>query len=290
MADDVWRLDYQMAPDCRPRPRQPARGGRANGCATQLGADVEFEFVWIGPYQYRDHLLERFRHGRLLFIGDAAHAMSPFGARGGNTGIQDAANLGWKLALVLQGRAGEALLDSYDTERHRAADENLRITRARAASCSRARTEYTLRRAVLQLARTHAFARTLLNTGRLCAPHHYAGLSTVGTGPNDGKAVPNVALGDRQLVELLRGNELAAFVFEQSARRCHRSGRGASRLPVRVLLRGRDFDDPHGLLAAQTGTPPGGVALIRPDAHLSASLPSAEPAALLAAARRALAA
>jgi hypothetical protein len=78
---------------------------------------VEFEFVWIGPYGYRDHLLERFRHGRLFFIGDSAHVVSPFGARGGNTGILDARNLAWKLAAVVKGEAGEALLDTYDAER-----------------------------------------------------------------------------------------------------------------------------------------------------------------------------
>ena len=103
MADDVWRLDYQMAEDCDPEAisRPEVAGARLR---EQLGPGVEFEFVWIGPYQYRDHLLERFRVGRMLFIGDSAHVVSPFGARGGNNGIQDAANLGWKLALVLEGQ------------------------------------------------------------------------------------------------------------------------------------------------------------------------------------------
>ena len=124
MADDVWRLDYQMAEDCDPEAisRPEVAGARLRA---QLGPDVEFEFVWIGPYQYRDHLLETFRVGRTLFIGDAAHVVSPFGARGGNNGIQDAANLGWKLALVLAGEAGDELLDSYHAERHPAAVENL---------------------------------------------------------------------------------------------------------------------------------------------------------------------
>ena len=112
MADDVWRLDYQMDEHADPESisRPEVAGARLR---EQLGPDVEFEFVWIGPYQYRDHLLDTFRVGRTIFIGDAAHVVCPFGARGGNNGIQDAANLGWKLALVLQGQAGEALLDSY---------------------------------------------------------------------------------------------------------------------------------------------------------------------------------
>ena len=125
MADDVWRLDYQMDEDADPESisKPEVAGARLRA---QLGPDVEFEFVWIGPYQYRDHLLDTFRVGRTLFIGDAAHVVSPFGARGGNNGIQDAANLGWKLALVLQGEAGAALIDSYHAERHAAAVENLR--------------------------------------------------------------------------------------------------------------------------------------------------------------------
>ena len=99
MADAVWRLDYQMDEHADPESisRPEVAGARLR---EQLGPDVEFEFVWIGPYQYRDHLLDTFRVGRTIFIGDAAHVVCPFGARGGNNGIQDAANLGWKLALV----------------------------------------------------------------------------------------------------------------------------------------------------------------------------------------------
>ena len=90
-----------------------------------LGADLEFAFEWISLYRFQSRRLERFRHGRVLFAGDAAHQMSPFGARGGNSGVQDADNLGWKLDLVLRGLAPEALLESYDVERVEAAEENL---------------------------------------------------------------------------------------------------------------------------------------------------------------------
>ncbi|HSW03579.1 FAD-dependent monooxygenase [Aquabacterium sp.] len=301
MADDVWRLDFQMAPDADPAEVSRPEVARER-VARMLGADVAFELVWVGPYAYRTMLMERFRHGRLLFIGDAAHAKSPFGARGGNSGIQDADNLGWKLALVLGGRADATLLDSYHDERHRAAEENIRITgRSGRFLQPRSAAEFRLRRAVLNLAREHAFARSLLNTGRLCAPHHYGGLpafrSHVGSsgfasdaGALAGKAVPNVPLTRHgqacTLVDLLReaGASALAFVFSPG-RPTLAAALQAAGLPVRVLTQGEDFDDPQGLLAAQTGCPPGGVALIRPDSHLAATLPDATPAALLQAAR-----
>ena len=307
MADDVWRLDFQMAPDADPAEVSRPEVARER-VARMLGADTEFELVWVGPYSYRTMLMERFRHGRLMFIGDAAHAKSPFGARGGNSGIMDADNLGWKLALVVQGQAGEALLDSFEAERHRAAEENIRITgRSGRFMQPRSEAEFRLRRAVLNLARDHAFARALLNTGRLCAPHHYGGLAAFGDGPRDGAAVPNVALrrtaarggAALTLVDLLReagarplvcvfqseGEALrAALIAEVSA------VLSAAGLPVQLAVLGDDFEDPQGLLASQTGTAPGGVAIIRPDAHLAASLSGGDPGAVMAAVHRVLAA
>ena len=106
MGDDVWRLDYQMAGDCDPE-YVSRREVAEERLRAHLG-DIEFELVWVGPYAYRDHLLDDFRLGRVFFIGDAAHVVSPFGARGGNSGIQDAYNLGWKLALVTKRRRAAA--------------------------------------------------------------------------------------------------------------------------------------------------------------------------------------
>ena len=96
--------------------------------ARQFGADAGVEIVWVGPYAYRSECVDRMRHGRVFFMGDAAKVVSPFGARGGNTGIADADNLAWKLAAVLQGRAAPALLDSYHEERHEAARQNVLVT------------------------------------------------------------------------------------------------------------------------------------------------------------------
>ena len=104
MADDVWRLDYQMDADADPGGGQRARRWLPSALRAQFGDDVDYELVWVGPYGYRSHVMERFREGRVFFAGDGAHGMSPFGARGGNSGIQDADNLVWKLAGSRRGR------------------------------------------------------------------------------------------------------------------------------------------------------------------------------------------
>jgi len=291
MADDVWRLDFQMAPDADPAEVSRPDVARER-VARMLGPDVAFDLVWVGPYSYRTMLMERFRHGRLMFIGDAAHAKSPFGARGGNSGIQDADNLGWKLALVLAGDAPEGLLDDFDAERHRAAEENIRVTgRSGRFLQPRSEAEFVLRRAVLQLARHHAFARTLLNTGRLCVPHHYRSLPTVGPSEADGKAIANIALHRSgqpcHLVDVLAEGRPVAFAFGVP-RAPLQAALAAAGLPVRVVELDDEMVDTHGLLARETGASPTGIALIRPDSHLSASLATGDADALVCAARRAL--
>lgn len=296
MADQVWRLDFQMAPDADPAYVSRPDVARERVQA-MLGRDVEFDIVWVGAYSYRTMLMERFRHGRLVFIGDAAHAKSPFGARGGNSGVADADNLGWKLQLLLSGRAGPEILDTYDAERRRAAEENIRITsRTGRFMQPRSALESTLRTAVLQLAREqHAFARTLVNTGRMMAPHHYGGLPAFGSRADDGKLVPNVPLrvGDRDvgLIDVLReaGSELAAFIFPGgTAPKLDALAKAVAGLPVRLFVVGRDVDDASGLLASQTATGPGGIALVRPDSHLAAGLDFQDGKALAAAVLRAL--
>ena len=105
-ADDVWRLDFQVGNEAdrdeEIKPENAARRVRA-----MLGEDIDFTFEWISLYRFQSRRLEKFRHGRVIFAGDAAHQMSPFGARGGNSGVQDADNLAWKLDLVLRGLAPE---------------------------------------------------------------------------------------------------------------------------------------------------------------------------------------
>jgi 3-(3-hydroxy-phenyl)propionate hydroxylase len=173
-ADDVWRLDFQIGADAdrdeEMRPQNVAR--RVQG---MLG-NVSFAFEWISCYRFHCRRIERFRHGRIVFAGDAAHQVSPFGARGGNSGIQDADNLAWKLDLVLRGVAGERLIDSYDRERCQAADENIRASsRSTDFITPKGPGARALRDAVLALAETYPFARRLLNSGRLSLPTIYDG-------------------------------------------------------------------------------------------------------------------
>jgi 3-(3-hydroxy-phenyl)propionate hydroxylase len=294
MGDDVWRLDYQMSPDS-----DPDYVSRRDVAEARLRAhlgEVEFDLVWVGPYAYRDHLLDDFRHGRVFFIGDAAHVVSPFGARGGNTGIQDAFNLGWKLALVSAGRAPEALLDTYNAERHAAAAENLRVTSRTARFLApRSGAEHVLRRAAIDLARRYEFARPLINSGRLSVANDYPPSSAL---PQGGRSVPNVAIalpdGSRStLVGLTErvGTVLVGILYAPT--RSHETPAyawlEATGLPFRFFVCGPGgLGDPEGKLKAALGAEPGSFALIRPDLYLAGCIPDARPAQADALLRRAL--
>jgi 3-(3-hydroxy-phenyl)propionate hydroxylase len=183
-ADDVWRVDFQLGWSADPEAeKQPERViPRIRALLDQQGyPHIDFDLEWVSVYTFQCRRMKRFRHGRVLFVGDAAHQVSPFGARGANSGVQDTDNLMWKLALVMKGLAPERLLDSYDVERTAAADENIKnSTRATDFITPKSAVSRTFRDAVLALARHHAFARRLVNSGRLSVPriHTESPLST----------------------------------------------------------------------------------------------------------------
>jgi 3-(3-hydroxy-phenyl)propionate hydroxylase len=173
-ADDVWRLDFQLGWQADPElERQPERVQPR--IRAMLGDDVDFTLEWVSVYTFQCRRMDRFVHDRVIFAGDAAHQVSPFGARGANSGIQDVDNLGWKLDLIVRGPGTRALLDTYDAERIEAADENIcNSTRSTDFITPKSDISRTFRDATLELAAKHPFARKLVNSGRLSVPAHHA--------------------------------------------------------------------------------------------------------------------
>jgi 3-(3-hydroxy-phenyl)propionate hydroxylase len=182
MADDVWRIDYQMAPDADPEYVSSEAQVRER-LAKQFGPDTQVDIVWVGPYAYRSECVDSMcvdlgtpnqPASQVFLIGDSAKVVSPFGARGGNTGIADADNLAWKLAAVVQGHAPPALLASYHPERHEAATTNVQVTNRTARFLRPADgVERLFRTAAIGLAKQHPFARALVNTGRMAVANPY---------------------------------------------------------------------------------------------------------------------
>jgi 3-(3-hydroxy-phenyl)propionate hydroxylase len=165
-SDNVWRIDFQLGWDADPEEEKKPENIIPRVKA-MLGDERPFTLEWASVYTFQCRRMNRFRHGRLLFVGDAAHQVSPFGARGANSGIQDVDDLMWKLALVMHGQAGDALLDTYDTDRCYAADENIRnSTRSTDYITPKSAVSRLFRQAALDLARHHPFARKLANPPR----------------------------------------------------------------------------------------------------------------------------
>ncbi len=171
--DNVWRIDFQLGWDADPKeetkPEKVIPRIRA-----LLGKETKFELEWVSIYTFACERMDKLRHGRIVFAGDAAHRVSPFGARGANSGVQDADNLAWKLALVCRKLAPESLLDSYASEREQAAQENIAHS-SRSTDFITPKSEISLlfRNTVLTLSKQHEFARKLVNSGRLSTPTAY---------------------------------------------------------------------------------------------------------------------
>ncbi len=173
--DDIWRIDFQLGWNIdRKTALQPANV-RVRVDA-MVGPDVDYALDGCSIYTFQCRRMDGFRHGLVLFAGDSAHRVRPFAARGANSDIQDVDNLGWKLALVVGGLADARLLDSYDTERVYGAYENiLNSTRATDFITPKSPVSRMFRNAVLTLAETLPFARTIVNSGRFSAPCTYDG-------------------------------------------------------------------------------------------------------------------
>ena len=316
--DGVWRIDFQLGwdadPDEEKKPENVIPRVKALLANSAL-KDAEFELEWASVYTFACLRMDKFRHGRVLFAGDSAHGVSPFGARGANSGVQDAENLAWKLAAVQRGQAGDALLDSYASEREYAADENIRhSTRATDFITPKSDISRVFRDAVLELAKHHAFARTLVNSGRLSVPAtlHGSVLNTPDTDAFEGRMVPGAAaadapvrLADGSAGWLLRelGNGFTLLVcddgrFDTIVAELRSASEGVVSLRlVRVVTRGSasgasmhtTLIDTEGLVAERYDLQPGTVYLLRPDQHVCARWRRASGASTKTALRRALA-
>ena len=311
--DGVWRIDFQLGWDADPvAERQPERV--IPRVQALLGQDARFELEWVSVYTFACSRMERFRDGRVLFAGDCAHGVSPFGARGANSGVQDADNLAWKLRLVLEGCAPDRLLDTYASEREFAADENiLNSTRSTDFITPKSEVSRTFRDATLELARECAFARRLVNSGRLSTPSTLADspLNTPDEDGFEGAMVPGAPCTDAPV----RVDERDGWLLEQvgggftlvhfgdgtriPAERVaafEEHGRGS--VPIRTVVvepRGatpRDLEGvlvlgEDGLVSQRFDARPGTTYLLRPDQHVCARWRSFDAAKVRAAVSRA---
>ncbi len=277
-AKDVWRIDFQLGWDADPAEEKKPENVIPR-LKAMLGQDTEFELEWVSVYQFACRRIEQMRHGRVFFAGDSAHQVSPFGARGANTGVQDADNLIWKLAYVVQGLAHESLLDSYHAERSVAADENLpNSTRSTDFITPKSRSSRYFRDATLELARDHAFARPMVNSGRLSTPTPYlaSALNTRDQEAFNGAMRPGSACADAPLMQMGQtgwllerlGPHFTLLVWSDTELPPEPPKLGAIRV-LRVGASG-DVQDQLGVLTQRYDARPGTCYLIRPDQHIVA--------------------
>jgi 3-(3-hydroxy-phenyl)propionate hydroxylase len=313
--DKVWRIDFQLGWDADPeeekKPENIIPRVKALLAHSPTMKNAEFELEWASVYTFSCLRMDRFRHGRILFAGDSAHGVSPFGARGANSGVQDAENLAWKLAAVIDKQAPDALLDTYASEREYAADENIRnSTRATDFITPKSDISRLFRDAVLALSKTQPFARTLVNSGRLSLPATLHG-STLNTADADafaGRMMPGSAAADAPILrpdgstgwllcELGTGFTALIAAGNEGDALAHAiqdfNGPGA---PVKVLRVATEADtaaadviDKDGLLARRYDLLPGTVYLFRPDQHVCARWREPDAAQVRSAIKHALA-
>ncbi len=316
-ADNVWRIDFQLGwqadPEEEKKPEKVIPRIKAM-LAANGGSEREFELEWVSVYTFQCRRMHDFRHGRALFVGDVAHQVSPFGARGANSGIQDTDNLIWKLKLVIDGKAPEKLLDSYAEEREFGADENLmNSTRSTDFITPKSKTSLTFRNAVLTLASKYPFARALVNSGRLSVPAFLTGssLNTPDSEVFRGEMLPGAPLDDAPLREngkevwLLdsTGNHFVVLCYVDDAATVDAAMLAAlesldgGSIPVERMLVSataaaapaglRTLEDYSGRFAERYDARHGTVYLLRPDQHVVARWRSVDAGCLRAALARA---
>ena len=297
--DGVWRIDFQLGWDADPEEEKKPENILPRVKALLAHSpmkDADITLEWASVYTFACLRMDKFRHGRVIFAGDSAHGVSPFGARGANSGVQDAENLAWKLKAVLSGQAPDALLDTYGQEREYAADENIRnSTRATDFITPKSDISRLFRDAVLELSKTQPFARTLVNSGRLSVPAtlHGSSLNTPDSANFAGRMEPGSVASDAPVVcteergsWLLRelGPEFTLLVAAdphnqalQSALRALKDTqpglkviRVATSVDLAAVTADADLLDRSGQVFERYDLRPGTAYLIRPDQHVCA--------------------
>jgi 3-(3-hydroxy-phenyl)propionate hydroxylase len=275
--DDVWRIDLQLSRYADPAVEKQPDNVRPR-IARMLGHD-KFEFEWISLYKFQCRRMDEFIHGRVIFAGDAAHQVSPFGARGANSGLEDAENLSWKLDRVLRATSPDTLLESYHIERSLAADENIReSTRATDFMAPATHQESRLRKAVLSLAKETEFGKRMVNGGRATVPSVYdSPLSTADGdawrgGPRPGASMPDAPIAARSGKATYLTD---AFIEQGTQFTLLAFGNGADiDVPegVKAIRIGGEngFVDSEGLAIARYDAEPGTAYLLRPDGYVAA--------------------
>ena len=216
-SNNVWRIDFQLGWDADPEEEKKPEKVIPR-LQAMLGDDRPFELEWVSIYTFQCRRMTDFRHGRVLFVGDAAHQVSPFGARGANSGFQDVDDLMWKLALVMKGQAPDKLLDTYALDRQFAADENImNSTRSTDFITPKSRTSKTFRNQVLALAKHHPFARKLVNSGRLSVPSFLTSslLNTPDAEAFEGHMVPGAPMDDAPVHRVEQAAGQDAWLLDQ---------------------------------------------------------------------------
>jgi len=276
-SDDVWRIDFQLGWDADPEQEKKPENVIPR-IKAMLGEDVAFELEWVSVYQFACRRIDNFRHGRVLFAGDSAHQVSPFGARGANTGVQDIDNLAWKLKLVIDGRVPVSFIDSYNEERAFAADDNLmNSTRSTDFITPKSKGSRFFRDAVLELSEHYRFARPFVNSGRLSCPTPYihSSLNTPEEDEFNSQMSPGTNCADASVVVngcetwLLNsiGSEFTVLVFGETPGIATIT---AGNVQANVMVVGSDLLDQSGVLTERYDGGTGAVYLIRPDQHVAA--------------------
>jgi 3-(3-hydroxy-phenyl)propionate hydroxylase len=270
----TFRIDWQV-PSGFDLAYEEASGGLGRRIRQIVGARP-YEVVWRSVYRFSARVVPRMRVGRVLLAGDSAHLMSPFGARGLNSGVQDAENAAWKLAAVHHGQSPESLLESYHVERHAAALENLDVTSATMRFLvPQTDAERQHRLDVLARAGTDPSARAQVDSGRLAEPYWYHDSPL--TTPNPER--PFTGRPPRGRV-----HPPAPGVLVPDGPVDPRAAGGATRLRAlarrgpSVLDAARAAElDPSGELTASLGLRPGEAWILRPDAHIAAIVDASRP-------------